>query len=285
MPLQLSGSINVSGSVTAINKTVSGSLSVSGTFAIGTSEKGAGRLSFNQSTNTLRIQSSKDGTDCTPISFWSQVTGGTFAESMVISGSGVGIGINPTQKFEVNTGQGARGGMALTGEYPYLRFNVSSSSANARNWAFNATNAEAGDFAILQSTAKDGNPVTAGTSILGFSRAGAATFGVSATSPSFSTTNTAQSIPFTTWTDVLDMSGNAGIFVISVQLDYQTADEWAASGIVMSTGAGSGVTAQYLGTQNDGTYVQTRISGTKFQVFQNGTSPSLSLSVRILKIG
>ena len=62
--------------------------------------------------------------------------------------------------------------MALTGEYPYLRFNVTSSSANARNWAFNTTNTEAGDFALFQSTAKDGNPVTAGTSLMYFSRGG-----------------------------------------------------------------------------------------------------------------
>jgi hypothetical protein len=161
-----------------------GSLIVSGTLAAGTDETGWGRISFHEPTNRLRIQSSKNGTDCIPISFWSQATGGTFAETMVISGSGVGIGINPTQKFEVNAGQGARGGMALTGEYPYLRFNVSSSSANARNWALNATNAEAGDFAIRQSTAKDGDPVTAGTSILGFSRNGDATFGGSVTAPS-----------------------------------------------------------------------------------------------------
>jgi hypothetical protein len=103
--------------------------------------------------------------------------------------------------------------------------------------------------------------------------------------PSFYTTKTTQSIPFTTWTTVFDMNGNAGIFLFSVQLDGQVADEWAASGIVMSTGVSSGVTAQYIGTQNDGTYVQTRISGTTFQVFQNGTSPNVNMNVRIFRIG
>jgi hypothetical protein len=268
------------------NVVATGSLFVSGTLAMGTADKGVGRISFNESTNALRIQSSKDGTDCTPIEFWSQRPGGVFAQSMIISGSNTGIGtLVPTERFNVNVGGGARAGMALTGEYPYLKFNVTASSANSRNWAFSATNLEAGDFALLQSNAKDGDPVTAGTRIIDFSRSGNATFSGNVTSPSFSTTNTTQSIPFTTWTDVLNMDGKPGIFAISVQLDYQTADEWAASGIVMSTGTNSGVTAQYLGTQNDGTYVQTRISGTKFQVYQNGTSPSLSLSVRILKIG
>jgi hypothetical protein len=68
-----------------------GSLIVSGTLVAGTDETGWGRISFNESTNTLRIQSSKNGTQCTPISFWSQRDGGTFAESMAISGSYVSI--------------------------------------------------------------------------------------------------------------------------------------------------------------------------------------------------
>jgi hypothetical protein len=100
---------------------------------------------------------------------------------------GGNVGINstsPTEKFDVNAGQGARAGMSITGEYPYLKFYVSSSSANARNWAFNATNAEAGDFALLQSNAKGGDPVTAGTSILGFSRGGNITAYGSVTSTS-----------------------------------------------------------------------------------------------------
>jgi hypothetical protein len=280
-----------------------GSLVVSGTLAMGTDNTGYGRISFNESSNTLRIQSSKNGTDCTPIEFWSQKDGGGFAQSMIISGSNTGLGghipnasygplqikspassytldlvgrtagLNgesqisfwnaaqstvlasvgniggkllidadsigiggtptngklevqtttsasaalwvqtggttsdyviadfrtgtnapalqilgnansifqgsvgigtptPTERFNVNVGGGARAGMALTGEYPYLKFNVTSSSANSRNWAFSATNLEAGDFALLQSNAKDGDPVNAGTRILDFTRSG-----------------------------------------------------------------------------------------------------------------
>ena len=116
--------------------------------------------------------------------FENGVSASFYNNALVVNSSGiVGIGkSNPSEIFDVNTGQGARAGMALTGEYPYLRFNVSSSNANARNWAFNATNAEPGDFALLQSTAKDGNPVTAGASILGFGRSGAATFTSTVTS-------------------------------------------------------------------------------------------------------
>jgi hypothetical protein len=69
-----------------------GSLVVSGTLAMGTDNTGYGRISFNESSNTLRIQSSKNGTDCTPIEFWSQKDGGGFAQSMIISGSNTGLG-------------------------------------------------------------------------------------------------------------------------------------------------------------------------------------------------
>jgi hypothetical protein len=69
-----------------------GSLFVSGTLAMGTDNTGYGRISFNESSNTLRIQSSKNGTDCTPIEFWSQRDGGAFAQSMIISGSNTGLG-------------------------------------------------------------------------------------------------------------------------------------------------------------------------------------------------
>ena len=152
----------------------------------------------------------------------------------------VGIGkSNPSEIFDVNTGQGARGGMALTGEYPYLRFNVSSSSANARNWALNATNAEAGDFALLQSNAKDGNPVTAGTSILGFSRGGAATFS------SFiqATGLYGKSYPQTS------TSGNVSIVDTGIynSIDYSSGMIWLVSYGGNPLAAGSNYFANYLG--------------------------------------
>jgi hypothetical protein len=169
-------------------------------------------------------------------------TGWTIANPQVTirSSGNVGIGkINPSEIFDVNTGQGARGGMALTGEYPYLRFNVSSSSANARNWALNATNAEAGDFALLQSNAKDGNPVTAGTSILGFSRGGAATFS------SFiqATGLYGKSYPQTS------TSGNVSIVDTGIynSIDYSSGMIWLVSYGGNPLAAGSNYFANYLG--------------------------------------
>ena len=83
------------------NHQFTGSLVVSGTLAMGTADKGVGRVLFNESTNTLRIQSSKDGTECTPIEFWSQAAGGLFTQSMSISGSNVGIGTTSSPPFKL----------------------------------------------------------------------------------------------------------------------------------------------------------------------------------------
>jgi hypothetical protein len=67
-------------------------LQVSGTFAVGDDNNGWGRIVFDSVTNTTRIQSSKNGTDSVGLSFWTQESGGGFAERMLISGSNVGIG-------------------------------------------------------------------------------------------------------------------------------------------------------------------------------------------------
>jgi hypothetical protein len=153
---------------------------------------------------------------------------------------------------------------------------ISTSTPSGSVYQIRSTNGASGDH-IFKSYNTNVLKLDGGTNT--------ATFAGSVVSPSFYTSNTTQSIPFTTWTTVFDLNGNAGIFVFSVQLDGQDAADWAASGIVMSTGISSGVTAQYIGTQNDGTYVQTRISGTTFQVYQNGTNPSVTMNVRVFRIG
>jgi hypothetical protein len=102
---------------TAINFTSSMSLTAAGVLTMGSSETGAGRISFNQSSNTLRIQSSKDGTECTPIEFWSQRDGGLFTQSMSISGSNVGIGStgNPADFIDAGLGMAIISSTGRTG--------------------------------------------------------------------------------------------------------------------------------------------------------------------------
>jgi hypothetical protein len=108
-----------------------GSLVVSGTLAMGSSETGAGRISFNQSSNTLRIQSSKDGTDCTPIEFWSQRSGGTFTQSMSISGSNVGIGTNsPNANLDVQRVAGDSDDILRLGSDQNYYFGFSRNTSN-----------------------------------------------------------------------------------------------------------------------------------------------------------
>jgi hypothetical protein len=86
-------------------------LQVSGTIAAGSNTTGWGRFSYDATTNQVRIQASKDGTDSVSLSFYTQASGGGFAERMVISGSFVGIGTSdPGQTLEVRSanGQGIR---------------------------------------------------------------------------------------------------------------------------------------------------------------------------------
>jgi hypothetical protein len=78
-------------------------LHVSGTIATGEASTGWGRLSFDGSTNNVRLQASKDGTDSIGLSFWTQASGGGFAERMIISGSNVGINCStPSYNLDVN---------------------------------------------------------------------------------------------------------------------------------------------------------------------------------------
>jgi hypothetical protein len=77
-------------------------LHVSGTIAAGEASTGWGRLSFDGSTNNVRLQASKNGTDSIGLSFWTQASGGGFAERMIISGTNVGIGTtSPSYALEV----------------------------------------------------------------------------------------------------------------------------------------------------------------------------------------
>jgi len=204
---QFNGSQAITGSLTVTGQVVAQTLNVqqvtssivyssgSNIFgnSLGNTQQFTGSVSVTGSltvtTNGTELQVTSTGVNLGNALTDSHIISGSLRinpNGLFVSGSGVvGIGTStPTERFNVNVGGGARAGMALTGEYPYFKFNVTASSANSRNWAFSATNLEPGDFALLQSNAKDGDPVTAGTSILGFGRTGAATFSGSMTANS-----------------------------------------------------------------------------------------------------
>lgn len=87
-------------------------LHVNGTIGTGTPANGWGRFSFCDGTNTVNIQSSKDGIDPTNIAFWTQASGGAFSERMRITSAGfVGIGAtSPVTNLHIcnNTNAGIR---------------------------------------------------------------------------------------------------------------------------------------------------------------------------------
>jgi cytoskeletal protein CcmA (bactofilin family) len=90
-------------------------LQVSGTIATGDDNNGWGRLSFDAATNATRLQSSKNGTDSVGLSFWTQASGGGFAERMAISGSNVGIGTStPGARLELRTSGDEDHGLKVT---------------------------------------------------------------------------------------------------------------------------------------------------------------------------
>jgi hypothetical protein len=56
--------------------------------------------------------------------------------------------------------------------------------------------------------------------------------------------------------------------------------DWTATGILYS----NGTTAAFTSGPTNGALVQLRISGTAIQVIQTGTSPSINLSFKLLKV-
>jgi hypothetical protein len=94
-------------------------LHVSGTIATGEASTGWGRLSFDGSTNNVRLQASKDGTDSIGLSFWTQTNGGGFAERMIISGSNVGINCS-TPSYNLDVSGCGRFYQPLTNSTSYL---------------------------------------------------------------------------------------------------------------------------------------------------------------------
>jgi hypothetical protein len=112
-------------------------LQVSGTIATGNDNNGWGRLSFDTASNTTRLQSAKNGTDSVGLSFWTQESGGGFAERMTISGSDVGIGTtNPGRTLHI---------LGQSGIGTVLKLEGASGTTTYLQLAYNgATNAQSG---------------------------------------------------------------------------------------------------------------------------------------------
>lgn len=96
---------------------------------------------------------------------------------------------------------------------------------------------------------------------------------------SFNTVSTSSSIPFTTWTTFYTIPSGAGIYLVTIGLDNSGLTDWVANAVVYSSGSDAA-----FFNQHNASLVQIRLSGMDLQVFQNGGSPSSTLTYRILKM-
>jgi hypothetical protein len=104
----------------------------------------------------------------------------------------------------------------------------------------------------------------------------------SVSAASFSTFSTSTSIPFTTWTTFYTTDASTGgIYIVQAGLNSSSTADWAASAIFYSA-ANSDM--NYLVGPVNGNLVQLRKTGNSIQVYQNGTSPSVTMQFRILKV-
>ena len=99
----------------------------------------------------------------------------------------------------------------------------------------------------------------------------------------FYTTNSIITVPFTTWTEIKALDANIeAMYLFVIGLTGQASSDWSASGILITGGGSDG---RWIVGPTNGTVVQIRISGTSVQVYQNGTSPNIGLSYKMLRIG
>jgi hypothetical protein len=89
------------------------------------------------------------------------------------------------------------------------------------------------------------------------------------------------SIPFNTWTTIATVdSSTIAMYLVVIGLAAGGFTDWTATGILYS----NGTTAAFTSGPTNGALVQLRISGTAIQVIQTGTSPSINLSFKLLKV-
>lgn len=98
-------------------------------------------------------------------------------------------------------------------------------------------------------------------------------------SQAHSTVKSTAVIPFTTWTTFYTMPTDAGIYLVQIGLENQAMADWQSFGLIRSAGVEAVFMSQY-----NGSLVQTRINNMDIQVYQNGGSPDITLTYRVLRM-
>jgi hypothetical protein len=128
-----------------------------------------------------------------------------------------------------------------------------------RNWRLVTNDIVAGDISLQQSNSDQGATY--------ISR--------------FNVSSKDVTIPFTTWTTFYSTDTYyGGMYLVVIGLNGQTTTDWGASAIVYSAGT---TDMQYVAGPFNGTYVQLRKTGNSIQVYQNGTSPNITMSYRVMR--
>ncbi len=97
---------------------------------------------------------------------------------------------------------------------------------------------------------------------------------------SFNSISSVVSIPFNVFTDFYTFPwGGAGIYFVTIGLDNQLASDWLAAGMFYSSGNGAGTFQIY-----NSSLVVIALNGMTLRVKQTGTSPSINLNLRVMKM-
>ena len=311
--LQVSGTATVSSSVTALNGILSGTGSA---FADGL------RINRNSNTNqytvinhlggaTNIVSVDQSGNNIAEIYFGRSINGSTISNSMMIDKSGnVGIGTVSPSSFNSaandlvvgtisgNNGitiaaatngfssiyfaDGTTGNEAFRG---YLEYGHSADYLGIGTAASERMRITSGGNVLIGTTTDNGNRLNVSGSIYASSSISSGTSINASTYVSapfgFYTVNESRTIPFVTWTTLTNVDSNTmGMYLVVIGLTGGGLGDWAATGILYS----NGITASWINGPTNGSLVQIRISGTAIQVYQNGTSPSIGLSYKLLKV-
>jgi hypothetical protein len=162
----------------------------------------------------------------------------------------------------------------VSGNGTYAEFNLKDNTASGSSWFLLSGFPALGDFTIREAGVANHLVIKKTT--------GAAIFSSTITGPSgVNSVSNNNSIPFNVWTTITTVDASTiAMYLVVIGLAAGGFSDWTATGILYS----NGTTAAFTSGPTNGALVQLRISGTAIQVIQTGTSPSINMSYKLLKV-